>query len=233
MNGCGQVRQGKAGWRNCNLRTHVREDRQTGWPDAVAPAVPQPAEFTANGTGRDDSRRTLFATGWATAKTLPASTTSKRPMITSPAPQMTKPRRSRIRSSRQPFRLAGTRGRQRANPDKCRAKATPRDTVRNVKRMGRDSNPRWTFAHAGFQDRCLKPLGHPSKLRRYCSEVMQAATLFRFRSGSPRVDAFRHSHYDEPLLSDELGERKFADSRAKRRFGDVNRGWNQRPQARD
>jgi hypothetical protein len=29
-------------------------------------------------------------------------------------------------------------------------------------RMGRDSNPRWTFAHAGFQDRCLKPLGHPS-----------------------------------------------------------------------
>ncbi len=33
------------------------------------------------------------------------------------------------------------------------------------KRMGRDSNPRWTFAHAGFQDRCLKPLGHPSKCR--------------------------------------------------------------------
>src|SRR3954467_8216247 len=28
--------------------------------------------------------------------------------------------------------------------------------------MGRDSNPRWTLAHAGFQDRCLKPLGHPS-----------------------------------------------------------------------
>jgi hypothetical protein len=28
--------------------------------------------------------------------------------------------------------------------------------------MGWDSNPRWTCAHAGFQDRCLKPLGHPS-----------------------------------------------------------------------
>src|SRR5690349_1653758 len=28
--------------------------------------------------------------------------------------------------------------------------------------MGWDSNPRWAFAHAGFQDRCLKPLGHPS-----------------------------------------------------------------------
>lgn len=30
-------------------------------------------------------------------------------------------------------------------------------------RMGWDSNPRWTHAHAGFQDRCLKPLGHPSE----------------------------------------------------------------------
>ena len=29
-------------------------------------------------------------------------------------------------------------------------------------RMGWDSNPRWAFTHGGFQDRCLKPLGHPS-----------------------------------------------------------------------
>jgi hypothetical protein len=28
--------------------------------------------------------------------------------------------------------------------------------------MGWDSNPRRTCARAGFQDRCLKPLGHPS-----------------------------------------------------------------------
>ncbi len=28
--------------------------------------------------------------------------------------------------------------------------------------MGEDSNPRWTFAHCGFQDRRLRPLGHPS-----------------------------------------------------------------------
>src|SRR3990167_1841194 len=28
--------------------------------------------------------------------------------------------------------------------------------------MGWDSNPRWACTHAGFQDRCLKPLGHPS-----------------------------------------------------------------------
>ena len=36
-----------------------------------------------------------------------------------------------------------------------------RSLVRNW-RMGRDSNPRWACTHAGFQDRCLKPLGHPS-----------------------------------------------------------------------
>ena len=29
--------------------------------------------------------------------------------------------------------------------------------------MGWDSNPRCPCRHAGFQDRCLKPLGHPSK----------------------------------------------------------------------
>ncbi len=32
-------------------------------------------------------------------------------------------------------------------------------------RMGWDSNPRWACTHAGFQDRCLKPLGHPSNGR--------------------------------------------------------------------
>ena len=30
-------------------------------------------------------------------------------------------------------------------------------------RRGWDSNPRYSRLHAGFQDRCLKPLGHPSK----------------------------------------------------------------------
>jgi hypothetical protein len=31
------------------------------------------------------------------------------------------------------------------------------------KRMGQDSNLRWTHAHSGFQDRRLRPLGHPSE----------------------------------------------------------------------
>ncbi len=30
-------------------------------------------------------------------------------------------------------------------------------------RTGWDSNPRWAHTHGGFQDRCLKPLGHPSR----------------------------------------------------------------------
>lgn len=30
-------------------------------------------------------------------------------------------------------------------------------------RRGWDSNPRYSLLHAGFQDRCLKPLGHPSR----------------------------------------------------------------------
>src|SRR3989344_9129918 len=29
-------------------------------------------------------------------------------------------------------------------------------------RMGWDLNPRCTFAHAGFRNRCLQPLSHPS-----------------------------------------------------------------------
>ncbi len=32
-------------------------------------------------------------------------------------------------------------------------------------RTGWDSNPRWARTHGGFQDRCLKPLGHPSGRR--------------------------------------------------------------------
>ena len=30
------------------------------------------------------------------------------------------------------------------------------------KRMGRDSNPRYSHPYSGFQDRCIKPLCHPS-----------------------------------------------------------------------
>ena len=37
-------------------------------------------------------------------------------------------------------------------------------TANVFKRTERDSNPRYPFGYAGFQDRCLKPLGHPSQV---------------------------------------------------------------------
>src|SRR5215469_14042683 len=36
-------------------------------------------------------------------------------------------------------------------------------------RRGWDSNPRATYAAAGFQDRCFQPLSHPSNQRIYLS----------------------------------------------------------------
>jgi hypothetical protein len=63
------------------------------------------------------------------------------------------------------------RARQRAF---CRPSCRPRrGAVRNAhfmrvfcicERKGWDSNPRGACAPGGFQDRCLKPLGHPSLL---------------------------------------------------------------------
>ena len=41
------------------------------------------------------------------------------------------------------------------------AKIGVRSSVLNWRKRW-DSNPRWACTHGGFQDRCLKPLGHPS-----------------------------------------------------------------------
>ena len=38
----------------------------------------------------------------------------------------------------------------------------PEDQTEFVWRRGRDSNPRETCISAGFQDRCIRPLCHPS-----------------------------------------------------------------------
>ena len=35
-------------------------------------------------------------------------------------------------------------------------------------RRGRDSNPRYPFGHAGFQDRSHQPLGHLSGSKQHC-----------------------------------------------------------------
>ena len=52
-----------------------------------------------------------------------------------------------------------------------------KNTENNKWRMGRDSNPRWSCPHNGFQDRRNRPLCHPSETvffaglsnRRFCS----------------------------------------------------------------
>ena len=43
------------------------------------------------------------------------------------------------------------------------------------KRMGWDLNPRTTFAVAGFQDRCIQPLCHPSKRLPFANGPEQAS----------------------------------------------------------
>ena len=48
-----------------------------------------------------------------------------------------------------------------------------RSLVRNWRREW-DSNPRWTCAHASFQDWCLKPLGHLSSMPAARSRGMRA-----------------------------------------------------------
>ncbi len=48
------------------------------------------------------------------------------------------------------------------------------DSPEEKERMGRDSNPRWSFPHSGFQDHRLRPLGHPSKSA-LCHSTLAAA----------------------------------------------------------
>jgi hypothetical protein len=50
-------------------------------------------------------------------------------------------------------------------------------------RKGWDSNPRYPCRHAGFQDRCLKPLGHPSVA--VTSTIWQAGDQERLVNRTP------------------------------------------------
>ena len=66
--------------------------------------------------------------------------------------------------------------------------------IRLVWRKGWDSNPRCPCRHAGFQDRCLKPLGHPSVAgphilagpRRQCEAVVAKQAM---KDGWPQCQA--------------------------------------------
>ena len=64
-------------------------------------------------------------------------------------------------------------------------------------RRGWDSNPRYGLPHAGFQDRCLKPLGHPSKIFiSFCNLDFRSARLVAFATISlPNI--FRPRFYSD------------------------------------
>ena len=71
-------------------------------------------------------------------------------------------------------------------------------------RMGRDSNPRWSCPHSGFQDRRIRPLCHPSE------------TFFYRRSFKPAVlFAFRTYRCCSPLVRARLHFARLADSYAR------------------
>jgi hypothetical protein len=65
--------------------------------------------------------------------------------------------------------------------------------------MGWDSNPRWRCRHAGFQDRCLQPLGHPSRSSRCLKETGGERTHSPHRRRAPpiRLGSWRQSPGDE------------------------------------
>ena len=61
-------------------------------------------------------------------------------------------------------------------------------------RRGWDSNPRGTFIPAGFQDRCLQPLGHPSsgsfRIYRICGDCATiCASAAAIRAGAAEIAA--------------------------------------------
>jgi hypothetical protein len=51
----------------------------------------------------------------------------------------------------------------------------PRSDLQTAWRRGRDSNPRYPFGYAGFQDRCHQPLGHLSS-----KIILRYSESFRF-----------------------------------------------------
>src|ERR1700704_2917109 len=48
-----------------------------------------------------------------------------------------------------------------------------------------DSNSRWACTHAGFQDRCLKPLGHPSSYENQVVTDLTLLPILPFATGLP------------------------------------------------
>ena len=66
------------------------------------------------------------------------------------------------------------------------------------RRMGWDSNPRATFAAAGFQDRCIQPLCHPSSANRSRFSTIAAARNFDASAATGLLQSTEPADRHEP-----------------------------------
>ena len=95
--------------------------------------------------------------------------------------------------------------------------ASSREHLRTgIWRRGWDSNPRCACTHAGFQDRCLKPLGHPSdavnsilRLPSLANRAGAGAAWIRLESNPPGI----WPTSSRAVLSGEAPHRQDADNR--------------------
>src|SRR5450432_486236 len=68
--------------------------------------------------------------------------------------------------------------------------------LQTVWRRGRDSNPRYPFGYAGFQDRCHQPLGHLSG---------SASVLSQGAAKENRADCYEMGKGMRPLVVNPAG----------------------------
>jgi len=93
----------------------------------------------------------------------------------------------RVEVADREVRIMGSKGELlRALAASAGVKSAPAGVPSSVPmwRMGWDSNPRYACAHGGFQDRCLKPLGHPSEtLKRPAPDILRTSLGFAVDHG--------------------------------------------------
>ena len=149
-------RRGRAGCLRRGLAAHGAtaggrgrdRERARGGPGEIG-ADGRGAGGAAGGTGRSSRRRA--------GRPRRGAHGAQRPPRGPPRGAMTGGRGAWARSARW-RRGPPDRGATRAE----RADAAPRPIQRWGWRRRWDSNPRYAFAHAGFQDRCVRPLRHSS-----------------------------------------------------------------------
>ena len=108
------------------------------------------------------------------------SAPSPRPRASVSASKAAATRRDHLRSLAQRVEVANGEVRIMGSKTRLLQALTAKNGVNSAPiqglrwRMGWDSNPRYAFTYGGFQDRCLKPLGHPSMSYPYSGRTYQA-----------------------------------------------------------